>query len=101
MTFFSDGRFTLCELTSSMVSFLESYMPKDRHFTSAEEIAKVSEELMLNSLKGMTEELRAVRNSVVKFYSDKMEDCDSETRWNLSTSMMSVTAVIDSVMYGC
>lgn len=100
MVFFSDGRFTLCMFEDSMVSFLESYMPVDKHFTSNEEVVKVKEALQLDSLKGLTDELRAVRNSVVKFYSDKMEDCDSDTRWNLSISMMSVTAVIDSVIYG-
>lgn len=85
---------TYLELTENQKTFLKSYAPADKFFTSHEEIKKVSEAMNLQDLE--REQYRACRNSVVKFYSE----LESNTANNYMTSMMSVTAVIDSYIYG-
>ena len=82
------------ELTEDQKAFLKSYAPVDDFFTSHKEIEQVSEVLNLQHLE--REQYRACRNSVVRFYSE----LESNTVNNYMTPMMSVTAVIDSYIYG-
>lgn len=85
---------TYLELTEDQKVFLKAYAPVDDFFTNHKEIKKVSEVLNLQDLE--REQYSACRNSVVKFYSE----LESNTADNYMTSMMSVTAVIDSYIYG-
>jgi hypothetical protein len=77
-------------------------MPEDRHFTSFEEIELVEKQL---GLKGLSrEEIDAVRNTVVLFYENLMDNefelnGRTEKYYDVSTAMMSVTGVIDNYIY--
>lgn len=95
------------ELAESVKTFLESYKPESEFVTSIKEIRLVEDNLNIESHK---QELRALRNSVVKFYADLMnafvveEDGDMyltnpDQFFSLNTAMMSVTAVIDNYAY--
>lgn len=81
--------FVFAELTPEQKTFLDGYTPKDKHFTSFEEIEQIKNVLGLSDQMGR-EEIRAVRNSVVRYYSGK----------DRSLSMMSVTAAIDYQIAG-
>lgn len=78
-------------------SCLEDYKPKNEHFTSQEEIDMLTEKLGLDKMSN--EELQQTRDEVVRFFHYRILDAikaeDSNKRWDLSQSMMSVTAVID------
>lgn len=89
--------------------FLMNYTPKNRHFTSADEIALITETLGLKALDNAG--LIETRNEVVMAYHNAMEAeikydengeyaGRSEAYWKYSTAMMSVTAVIDNERYG-
>ena len=94
---------SLIEFKNEQIEFLTSYCPKDDFFTSSEEI-----EIIRNNLEilGKTiDELRTIRNSVVKFYT-KLKDNElniegkhTDKFWKFHTAMMSVTAVIDNYIY--
>ena len=83
------------------LDWLKDYQPKDKHFTSEEEIKMISEKLCLAGLTN--EQLKDKRDEVVLFYDKLIEDAimagDHEKRWNLSDGLMSVTAVIDNFKY--
>ena len=80
-------------------TFLKSYFPKNRMFTSIMEIDKVNKNL-LKSGKQIdeldTSEMQEVRNSVVKFYDPFII---REDDFKYMSSMQSVTAVIDFFIY--
>lgn len=104
-----NNNFKYAKLTESQLIFLVDYTPANRHFTSNEEVDKVAEVLNLKSFTD-TEDMRAVRNSVVRFYSkiqknemviDENGDISNLTSKfdDYQQAMMSVTAVIDHFMY--
>ena len=64
---------SLIEFKNEQIEFLTSYCPKDDFFTSSEEIEIIRNNLEL--LGKTIDELRAIRNSVVKFYT-KLKDND-------------------------
>ena len=81
------------------LDWLEDYRPEDEHFTSQHEMDLIALNL---GLEGLTnEQLQEKRNEVVRFYHElkvkNQEDRDKV--WDLSTAMMSVTAVIDHHKY--
>lgn len=90
--------------SDAVKSFLLSYTPQNKGFTSNAEIDLVSKKL---NLSGMDESaLQEMRNRAVKIYSDAMEKeikYDSngefagrtEKYWEYSEAMQSVTAIID------
>ena len=72
-------------------SFLSSYKPKDRSFTSNAEIKKITDVLGLDEMSAS--ELTEARNNVVRYYSRKMDDGN----FDFMPSLQSVTSVIDYV----
>lgn len=86
--------FKYAELTSAQKHFLTNYSPKDDSFTTTLEMKQIISKLGLD--EGLdVEQLRAIRNSVVRFYSILIKNADS----NRMSSLQSVTAVIDLQMY--
>ena len=75
-------------------SFLSNYAPKNRHFTSGDEVKSVTKALDLENKS--VQELRNLRNSVVAYYSGKMEGSDRS--FDVMPSMQSVTSIIDYVI---
>lgn len=77
------------------LDWLKDYKPKDEHFTNEFEVKEITDSLGLENMTN--EELQEKRNDVVRFYHDlKLNESDPDKRWDYSTAMMSVTAVIDS-----
>ena len=86
--------FETVELTSDMKTFLKSYSPKEEHFTSIKEIRLVEDNL---NIANYSNNLRALRNSVVLFYDELIGDGSDRKRTHaFMESLMSVTAVIDN-----
>lgn len=85
-------------LTSDMRIFLRGYSPKEKHFTSLEEIRLVEDKLNIESYR---DRLRVLRNAVVQFYNDLIDEHpnDKSMMYDYMESMMSVTTVIDN--YAC
>lgn len=94
--------FSITKFNSEVKSFLKGYMPADKYFTSFEEIELVENQF---GLKGLSrEEIDAVRNTVVMFYNNLMDNelefnGRTEQYYNFITAMQSVTAVIDNYIY--
>lgn len=90
--------FETVELTPEMRLFLKEYSPKEKHFTSLEEIRLVEDKLNISNYR---DNLRALRNSVVQFYDELIDENpnDKSMLYDYMESMMSVTAVIDN--YAC
>lgn len=88
----------------SIYEFLKGYAPKNRMFTSEEEICLIADKLNLSNLT--YEESVNTRNEVVRFY-DNLMDAEiiynehgeykgrTDKFWELVNSMNSVTTVID------
>ena len=96
-------KYPLVEFKAEQIEFLTRYCPKDDFFTSSEEIEIIRNNLEL--LGKTIDELRTIRNSVVKFYT-KLKDNElniegkhTDKFWKFHTAMMSVTAVIDNYIY--
>lgn len=85
-------------LTSDMRIFLRGYSPKEKHFTSIEEIRLIEDKLNIESFRSR---LRVLRNAVIQFYNDLMDENpnDKSMVYDYMESMMSVTAVIDNYAY--
>lgn len=91
------GQFDMLILSNEVKNFLKNYSPENKHFTSEAEIELIKEKIGL--VHYITpNDFNLLRNAVVYFYS-KLMDKDMEHRWEISNSMMSVTAVIDHYMY--
>ena len=86
------------ELTPDMKAFLKGYSPKEKHFTSIEEIRLVEDNLNIANYRN---NLQALRNSVVEFYDELIDENpnDRNMTYTYMESMMSVTAVIDNYIY--
>ena len=89
--------FETVELTSDMKTFLKGYSPKEEHFTSIKEIRLVEDNL---NIADYSDNLVALRNSVVLFYDELIGDgSDRNLTHTFMESLMSVTAVIDNYAY--
>ena len=92
------------ELSQNQLDFLREYAPKDKSFTSSLEMKKIISKFGLD--EGIdVEDMRAIRNSVVRFYFNLQRNLligGIENEKELDRSMealQSVTAVIDHQMY--
>jgi len=90
--------FEYIELTADMRIFLKGYSPKEKHFTSLEEIRLVEDNLNISNYR---DNLTALRNTVVQFYDELIDENpnDRDMIYAYMESMMSVTAVIDNYAY--
>ena len=90
--------FETVELTSDMKTFLKGYSPKEKYFTSIEEIRLVEDNLNIANYRN---NLQALRNSVVQFYDELIDENpnDRNMTYDYMESMMSVTAIIDNYIY--
>lgn len=94
--------FSITKFNSEVKSFLKEYMPADKYFTSFDEIELVENKL---GLKGLSrEEIDVVRNTVVLFYDNLMDNefelnGRTEIYYDFVTAMQSVTGVIDNYIY--
>ena len=88
------------KLTNEQTKFLNEYRPKDIGFTSLKEMEKIKSILGIETTVKESE-LQPLRNSVVKFYSAKMESVENDVKQVMSymDSLQSVTAVIDTMIY--
>ena len=88
------------KLTNEQTKFLNEYRPKDMGFTSFKEIKEIKSRLGIATVVKESE-LQPLRNSVVKFYSTKMESVENDVKQVMSymDSLQSVTAVIDTMIY--
>ena len=95
-------------LSDNYKNFLKGYTPENDMFTSVEEIELVKKELELDNYP--SNRIVEVRNSVVKYYSELMDNeiirddegnykGRSEDFWKYMKGMQSVTAVIDTYIY--
>ena len=87
-------------LSDEQTKFLNEYRPKDMGFTSLKEMEKIKSILGIGT-DAKESELQPLRNSVVKFYSSKMESVENDVKQVMSymDSLQSVTAVIDAMIY--
>ena len=88
------------KLTDEQIKFLNEYHPQEDGFTSFKEMDEIKSILGIGTtLKDS--ELQPLRNSVVRFYSDKMDSVENDGKQIMSytDSMQSVTAVIDTMIY--
>lgn len=89
-------------MTKAFENFLNDYMPADPIFTSFDEVyiikEKVIGELIFENKELTPENVRQVRNQVVKFY-DKFFESYTDTRtekfYDKMNALQSVTAAID------
>ena len=90
--------FETVDLNPDMVTFLKSYSPKEKHITSFKEIRLIEDKLNISKY---SDNLRALRNSVVQFYDDLINEdpTNRNIAYDYMESMMSVTAVIDNYAY--
>ena len=90
----------LYKLSNDQTKFLNEYRPQKRGFTSFKEIKEVKSSLEIGTIINESE-LQHIRNSVVKFYSEKIESVRNDVNQVMSymDSMQSVTAVIDAMIY--
>ena len=88
------------KLSNEQTEFLNEYRPKDMGFTSLKEMEKIKTVIGIGTTVNESE-LQPLRNSVVKFYSAKMESVENDVKQVMSymDSMQSVTAVIDTMIY--
>ena len=88
------------KLSDDQTKFLNEYRPKDMGFTSLKEMEKIKSVLGIGTTVKESE-LTPLRNSVVRFYSAKMESVENDVKQVMSymDSMQSVTAVIDTMIY--
>ena len=69
-------QFETVELNSDMINFLKEYSPEEKHITSLKEIRLIEDKLNIDNYRN---NLRALRNSVVQFY-DELIDEDLNNR---------------------
>ena len=87
-------------LSDEQTKFLNEYRPQDMGFTSLKEMKKIKSILGIGTTLKESE-LQPLRNSVVRFYSDKMDSVGNDVKEVMCymDSMQSVTAVIDTMIY--
>lgn len=87
-------------LSNEQTEFLNEYRPQEDGITSFKEMEKIKSVLGIGTTVKKSE-LTPLRNSVVRFYSDKMESVENDVKQIMyyMDSMQSVTAVIDTMIY--
>lgn len=88
------------KLSNEQIKFLNEYHPQKTGFTSYKEMDEIKSVLGIGTtLKDS--ELQPLRNSVVRYYSDKMDSVENDGKQIMyfMDSMQSVTAVIDTMIY--
>ena len=88
------------KLSNEQTKFLNEYHPQKNRITSSKEMDEIKSILGIETTVKESE-LQPLRNSVVKFYSAKMESVENDVKQVMSymDSMQSVTAVIDTMIY--
>ena len=88
------------KLSNEQTKFLNEYHPQEDGITSFKEMEKIKSILGIGTTVKKSE-LQPLRNSVVRFYSNKMESVENDIKQVMSymDSMQSVTAVIDTMIY--
>ena len=88
------------KLSDEQTKFLNEYHPQKNSFTSFKEMEKIKSVLGIGTTVKKSE-LQPLRNSVVRFYSDKMDSVENDVKQVMSymDSMQSVTTVIDTMIY--
>ena len=88
------------KLSDDQTKFLNEYRPQKRGFTSLKEIKEVKSRLGIGTTIKESD-LQYIRNSVVNFYSEKIESVGNDVKQVMSymDSLQSVTAVIDTMIY--
>lgn len=81
------------DLTQTQIEFINNYIPKTTGFTSAEEMKEIISIFNLSNISD-AEDMRAIRNSVVKTCSPLIKE-----NWEKMQTMQSIVAVIDHCMY--
>lgn len=79
--------------------FLKSYFPKDRFFTSNEEIELVNKSILLSGEKVSDfdrKSINKIRNQVVEFYDPLISRKDD---FKYMTPMMSITSILEHFIY--
>lgn len=79
--------------------FLKSYFPKDRFFTSNEEIEFVNKSILLSGEKVSDldrKSINKIRNQVVEFYDPLISRKDD---FKYMTPMMSITSILEHFIY--
>lgn len=91
-------QFETIELNPDMIIFLKEYSPEEKHITSLKEIRLIEDKL---NIAKYSNNLRALRNSVVQFYDELMNEDPTNRNmvYAYMESMMSITAVIDNYAY--
>ena len=88
------------KLSDEQTKFLNEYHPQKNRITSSKEMDEIKSILGIGTtLKDS--ELQSLRNSVVRFYSAKMDSVENDVKriMYFMDSMQSVTAVIDTMIY--
>lgn len=87
-------------LSNEQTEFLNEYRPQEDGITSFKEMEKIKSVLGIGTTVKESE-LTPLRNSVVRFYSDKMESVENDVKqvMRYMDSMQSVTTVIDTMIY--
>lgn len=85
-----------------MILDVKDYCPKSDMFTSKEEIEMLTKNFSLDEMSAL--ELQNLRDMVVMYWGNRMreeraENGATETFFNLSHAMQSITAVIDHFKY--
>lgn len=99
---------TQFDFTKEQTNFLLNYTPNDTMFTSSEEMVLIGVMFELTNLTDA--QLLNLRNGVVSFYRDKMDEetlfdakgnykCRTDKYDDYMYAMQSVVAVIDHVRY--
>lgn len=85
-------------MTTAFENFINDYMPKDPFFTSFDEVyiikEKVIGELIFEKKEVTPENVRQVRNQIVKFF-DKFFEPGSEQFYDKMNALQSITTAID------
>lgn len=89
----NEKNISIVELKEEQKRFLLGYQPESTSFTSFEEMEKINKALELSEIE--RSELTPLRNSVVLFY----REVEKTFGVDYFYSMLSVTAVIDEVIY--
>ena len=88
------------KLSNEQTKFLNEYHPQKNRITSSKEMDEIKSILGIGTTLKESE-LQPLRNSVVKFYSAKIDSVknDGKRIMYFIDSMQSVTAVIDTMIY--
>ena len=81
------------DLTQKQIEFINNYIPETTGFISKKEVDKIASVFNLSEISD-TEDMRAIRNSVVSTCSPLIKES-----WEKMQTMQSIVAVIDHFMF--